>query len=218
MLMFGRGPHGVGSPEITELERRSSGHVMFGRVSEVDYAKALVRVAIGDEDDDEGHLVTGWLPMGAGRAGGDRDWHPLEVDERVVVLSESGDTPNGLVIPVGFYTGDAPAPGNKAGLWRKSFKDGGTVEYDRDSGAFLVDAKQKATLRVGDASVEVASGSVKLSVGGVSLTVSSSGVAISGNFSADGGSFKHSGTNVGSSHKHSKVQVGTGISDVPLPG
>jgi phage baseplate assembly protein V len=240
-LVFGRGASGVGHPELTEMERRHAGHIMFGRVAEADYTKALVRVAIGDEDDEEGHLLTGWLPLGAARAGGDREWHPPEVGEHVVVLSESGDTPNGIVIPGGFYTSDSTAPGDRAGLWRKSFKDGATIEYDRDAGAFLIDAKSKATLKVGDSTVvmkggskitltvgdcaiEMSNGTLKLSAGGQTVTLSGAGVASSGKIAGQdgldvqGGSFKHNGTNVGATHKHLGVQTGSGTSGAPMPG
>lgn len=194
MLMFARGASGVGSPEVTDGERRSADTVKFGTVKEVDYEKARARVIIGDEQDKEGHLHTGWLPFGSLRARGDREWHPPEEGERVVILSESGEVQNGVVIPLGLYTDEDPAPGNKAGLWRKQFSDGGIVEYDRESGAFKVEAKT----------------SVELKVGGVTFRVSAEGVEITG------GTVKHNGHDIGDTHKHKDTQPGGGLSGVPV--
>lgn len=193
LLMFGRGASGVGSPEVTDGERRSADTVKFGTVKEVDYAKARVRVIIGDETDPEGHLHTGWLPFGSAKARGDREWHPPEEGERVVVLSESGEVQNGVVIPLGLYTDEDPPPGAKAGLWRKEFSDGGKIEYDRESGAFVVEGKSDVTLKVG----------------GVTFKVSATGVEITG------GTVKHNGHDIGDTHKHTGVQAGGAISGPP---
>lgn len=178
--MFGRGRHGVAHPEVNDSERRHADQIKFGKVHEADYAKALVRVMIGDEDDEDGHLITGWLPMPGARARKDREWHPLEVGEAVVVLSESGETQNGVVIPAGIYSDEDPAPGDKAGLWRKLFEDGGVVEYDRDSGEFLVDAKTKATIKVGDSAVTVEADKIQASVqgGAAILTLEADGIVL----------------------------------------
>lgn len=193
---------GVGGFGPSEVERTVNDLVRFGEVHEADYARARVRVLIGDPDDAEGHLITGWLPMAGGRARGDSDWHPLEVGEKVIVFSEGGELQNGRVLPAGFYTEDDPAPGAKAGLWRKRFQDGATVEYDRDSGAFLIAAAQKVTLRVGGASITVEAGKITLDAGGSALVL-------------DGNGLKHAGKNVGKDHKHVDVASGSAISGGP---
>lgn len=208
-IMFRRGAHGVGDPEISDSERRHADQIKFGTVRQVDYGKARVRVAIGDETDDEGHLLTGWLPMPGGRARGDSDWHPLEIGERVVVLSESGEVQNGVVLPAGIYSDDDPAPGDKAGLWRKKFQDGGTVEYDRDSGEFKVAAMGKATLSVGSASIVVTSSGVTLSAGGVTLALTGGGVAITG------GTITHDNHAIDKTHLHVNTMSGPGTSGPP---
>jgi len=156
---------GVGSPDVTETERRLADVVRFGKVVEADYAHPpRVRVGIGQEDDPEGYIVTGWLPMAGGRARGDTEWHPLEVGERVVVLSEGGELQTGLVLPAGFFTDEDPPPGDKPGLWRKRFANGAVVEYDRDTGAMLFDATEAGslTLRAGGVSIVLADGKITL--------------------------------------------------------
>lgn len=226
MIQFERSRHGVAGLAASDTERRQADAIKFGKVHEADYAKARVRVLIGDEDDDEGHLITGWLPMPGARARNDMDWHPLEVGERVVVLSESGETQNGLVLPAGIYNDENPAPGDKAGLWRRTFQDGGLIEYDRDTGEWLVEGIAKATVKVGDSTVvtepdavtatvgggvlTVKDSEITLTVGGVTLKVSSGGVEVSG------GSVTHDGKDIGKTHKHSGVTTGSGQTGVPV--
>lgn len=225
MIVTGRGRSGVGNPEISDGERRGADVVKFGTVSEADYPGARVRVTIGDEDDADGHLETGWLPMAGQRAGGDSDWHPLEVGERVMVLSEGGELQNGIVMPAGLYSDDNPAPGDKAGLWRKKFSDGGAIEYDRETGEFLVNAKTKATLqvsdttaivedgtitlKVADTTITVTDGTITLAVGGTKLEISSSGAVFTG------GTVTHDGKAIDKTHVHLGVTAGSGVSGVP---
>lgn len=210
-MLFGIDRHrtGVAGFGASDSERRHADAIKFGKVHEADYAKAQVRVLIGDEDDDEGHLITGWIPMPGARAQNDFDWHPLEVGERVVVLSESGETQNATVIPAGLYCDDNPAPGDKAGLWRRKFQDGGLIEYDRDSGEWLVEGIAKATVKVGDSTIVTEPDAITLTVGGVTLKVSDSGVEITG------GTVKHDGKNIGKDHAHTNVQPGGGVSGPP---
>lgn len=219
MVMLGRGRSGVGDPEITDSERRHADAIKFGTVEDVDYGKARVRVLIGDKGDPDGHLVTGWLPMAGGRAKGDSDWHPLEKGEEVMVLSESGELQNGMVLPAARYTDENPAPGNKAGLWRKSFQDGATIEYDRETGAFAVASKASAALRVGETSIVVTDGTVTITAGGTTLTISGDGVASSADVSVTG-TLTASEDAVGGGkslkgHKHSGVQTGGGQTGLP---
>lgn len=212
-MMIGRDPAltgGVGNPEMTDAERRLADVIKFGTVKEVDYAKARVKVTIGDPDDDDGHNVTGWLPMAGGRARGDSDWHPLEEGERVVVLSESGELQNGIVMPAGIYSDDDPAPGDKAGLWRKKFQDGSVVEYDRTNGEFKIDAKTKQTLKVGDGLVEITASKVTLKMGGLTLEIGG------GEFKFTGGAITHDGHAIDKTHKHKDVTPGGALSGVPV--
>lgn len=209
MIRFETSRHGVEGFGASDSERRQADAIKFGKVHQADYPNARVRVLIGDEDDDEGHLITGWLPMAGARAGGDSDWHPLEVGERVMVLSESGETQNGMVLPAGLYNDENPAPGNKAGLWRRKFQDGGLIEYDRDTGEWLVEGLAKATVKVGTSTLVTEPDAITLTVGGVTLKVSASGVDITG------GAVTHDGKNIGKDHAHTLVKAGTDTSGPP---
>lgn len=225
MIISGRGRHGVSHPELTDGERRTAGQIEVGTVHDVDYAKAKVKVLIGDDGDDEGHIITGWLPMPGARAKNDFDWHPLEIGEGVVVVCPSGELHNAIVLPHGLYTDDNPAPGNKAGLWRRQFQDGGFLQYDRDSGEWLVHGKQKARLEVGSASVETIDGKVTVTIGGTtivaddsSITLTAGGVTLkmdSGGVAITGGQVTHGGKDIGQDHKHTQVQAGAAVSGPP---
>jgi len=160
---------GVGDPETTDLDRRTQDLVKRGVVEEVDYEKARVRVGIGNRSDENDWIVTDWLPMNGGRAKGDRDWHPLEKGEKVVLLAEGGELSTATIMPAGTYTegGDEKANGNKAGVWRKSFKNGAEVSYDRNSGAMLFDATSGGTVVIkgGGCEIELKGGVVTIKAG-----------------------------------------------------
>lgn len=198
----------VGTPEQTDNERRLADIVKSGRVVEVDYPKARVRVGIGDPEDPEGYVKTGWLPM----AGGRRDeWNPIKVGEAVTVISEGGELQNGIVTPGSIYGEGNPAVGDRGDLWRKKFDDGTVMEYDEGAKAFKIGGATGATLKmiVGDATFEVKNGELKLTVGGVSMKLSGDGVEITG------GEITHDGKSIDKTHKHTDVVPGGSLSGPP---
>lgn len=158
---------GVGDPEVTDLDRRTQDVVKRGVVEEVDYAKARLRVGIGNRDDEDDWIVTDWLPMAGGRSKGDRDWHPLEKGEKVVLLSEGGDLSTATVVPAGTYNeenDDEKANGDKAGVWRKTFANGAEVSYDRTSGTLTLDATDggDAIIKAGGCSLTMKGGTLTM--------------------------------------------------------
>ncbi|WP_311276168.1 hypothetical protein [Methylobacterium sp. WCS2018Hpa-22] len=140
---------GVGDPETTDLDRRAQDGVRLnGVVKEVDYKRKppVYRVAFGNEQDEDNYILTDWLPAGGGRAKGDVDTHFLEVGEKVTLLSEGGEFSTGHVVPAGTYTNkedDEKAGTDKPGVWRKTFKTGAEISYDRETGALLFNATGK---------------------------------------------------------------------------
>lgn len=171
MLQFERTRHGVAGFAASDADRRHAGAIEFGKVHEADYPKQRLKVLIGDEYDEDGHIITGWLPMPGLRAQNDFDWHPLEVGERVAVLSASGELQNGLVLPAGIFCDDNPAPGDKAGLWIRKFQDGGKITYDRDTGKWLVEGMSEATVKVEESTVTVEPDKIEASVQGGAATL-----------------------------------------------
>ncbi|MDX3966162.1 MAG: hypothetical protein QHD01_06120 [Bradyrhizobium sp.] len=129
MVKFLRDPAstgGVADPEATDIDRRAQDVVKFGKIKEVDYKRQppAYRVLIGDENDEDNHNITDWLPAGGMRAKGDRETHFLEKGEKVVLLAEGGELATAQVYPAGTYTPeneDEKETTDKAGVWRKIF-------------------------------------------------------------------------------------------------
>lgn len=129
MVKFLRDPAstgGVSDPEATDIDRRAQDVVKFGKIKEVDYKRQppAYRVLIGDENDEDNHNITDWLPAGGMRAKGDRETHFLEKGEKVVLLAEGGELATAQVYPAGTYTPeneDEKETTDKAGVWRKIF-------------------------------------------------------------------------------------------------
>jgi phage baseplate assembly protein V len=138
--------------DLAELDRRVANLLRIGTIAEADYASARARVKIGD-------ILTGWLPWGTPRAGGDRSWWAPEVGEQVMVFSPGGDLAQG-VVGSGLYSIAAPAPAASPEIRREVYADGLVIEHDRtkkltrinalDSGGTLVLEAKNIVIRTGD--------------------------------------------------------------------
>lgn len=134
----------MSNARLGELERRLSNIMRPGTVLEADYAKARLRVQMGDN-------TSAWLPWLANRAGEDRTWHAPEVGEQVIVMAPGGELSAGYIMPGGVYKNDYPANADKAEISRTTYKDGAILEYDREAHAHLLQLPEgKATVKVGD--------------------------------------------------------------------
>lgn len=91
-----------------ENERSREGIVKFGRVTAVDAGTARAKVSFGGESESD------WLPWLAERAAAISIWAPVSVGEQVVVLSESGDTAQGVIIGSVFSQGNPGAAASEA--------------------------------------------------------------------------------------------------------
>ena len=111
--------------DLSDLLRRVENIVRVGTVSELDEAKARIRVQIGP-------IKTAWIPWLTNRAGNDRDWWAPEPGEQVVVFSPSGELAAGFAIPA-IYTTSNNAPASTKEKHRVVYADGTSVEYDRAS-------------------------------------------------------------------------------------
>jgi len=85
--------------DIAELFRRVNNLLRLGKVTEVDYAKALARVQIGKNTTD----FLPWLVPSTAT------WFPMKVGEQVMVLSPNGDLGMGVILP-SLYQSAKPAP------------------------------------------------------------------------------------------------------------
>ena len=134
----------MSNARLGELERRLSNTIRPGTVLEADYAKARIRVTMGDN-------TSAWLPWLTSRAGEDRTWHAPEVGEQVIVMAPGGELSAGYVMPGGIYKNDYPANADKPEISRTTYKDGAILEYDREAHAHLLQLPEgSATVKVGD--------------------------------------------------------------------
>jgi phage baseplate assembly protein V len=133
---------------LPDMQRRVQNMLRPGEVSQVDYAKARIRVKHGD-------LESNWIPWATGRAGKNKFWSPPEIGEQVLLLSPGGDMSRAIALP-GIYSDSNPANGDNGNLFRMTFENGTVIEYDREGNAL------KAVLKSGGTAVIEATGGITL--------------------------------------------------------
>jgi phage baseplate assembly protein V len=182
-----------------EMDRRLANAVRFGTIAEIDYAKAMVKVDLGD-------LVTDWVPWTTPRAGEDQVWTTPDVGEQVVLVSP-GDPSQGVVLGSLFQAAH-PQNGNAGKDRRITFKDGTVVEFDRDGSVLriIVNAAGSVLVKIGATELAMQDGQATLKAANISLE---------GNVTITGGSLTHNGTNVGSTHTHGGVTPGGASTAAP---
>lgn len=116
---------------MAEHDRRLGNLLRWGRIVEVDHAKGLCRALTGE-------LPTPWLPWFVSRAGNDRTWWAPEPGEQCLILSESGEIGNGVVM-VGVYSEAFAAPASDGDIHRTVYGDGAVFEYNRATHSALLD-------------------------------------------------------------------------------
>lgn len=107
---------------LADLARLIENIVRFGTIAEVQMQPPRVKVK-------SGNITTAWLPWLNLRAGADREWDPPTEGEQVVLLSPSGNLTQGVAL-TGLFSDLIPANGNRAGLHRRTYRDGAVIEYD----------------------------------------------------------------------------------------
>jgi phage baseplate assembly protein V len=175
----------------TETERRLANIALIGVIETADYSAspATARVRVGE-------LLTGDLAMATTRAGPDRDWHPYEIGEQVVILCPSGEPANGVIIAA-LNSDAAPNTRGRESVRSVNFADGAQVVYDRDA--------HHMTVNLAHGSIEIiANGGVNI-IGDITLTGK---MTASDDVIAAGISLKN--------HKHQGVQAGGAVSGKPL--
>ena len=108
--------------DLASISRMIENLIRFGIIAEVQMTPPRVRVKTGQ-------LLTTWLPWLAVRAGEDKDWNPPSEGEQVVLFSPSGQLANGVAL-TGVFSTDNGANGDRAGLHRRTYRDGAMIEYD----------------------------------------------------------------------------------------
>lgn len=96
----------------------------YGIVSEV--KKGFVRVQFEEDD-----IVSDWLPVLVRRSLNDKDTWQLEVNEHVVCMMDHYSE-TGVCMGAIYNDTDRPDPRENPGIFRKSFDDGTSIEYDKN--------------------------------------------------------------------------------------
>ncbi len=112
----------ISGMNIADLARLLENIVRFGTVEAVQMQPPRVQVK-------SGNITTAWRPWLNLRAGADREWDPPTIGEQVVLLSPSGNLAQGVVL-TGLFSDLIPANGARAGLHRRTYRDGAVIEYD----------------------------------------------------------------------------------------
>lgn len=98
----------------------------------VESKPGFAKVRFSDLDD----LVTQWLPQIFNKTQDDKTCSTLDVGEQVSCIMDAA-LEDGCILGAIYSDADAAPTGSKD-VWRKQFKDGGSVEYDRANGKMSV--------------------------------------------------------------------------------
>ncbi len=110
--------------------------------------------------DDIDGLVSAWLPVVHPKTQDDQAIWTLDVGEHVACMMDS-NMEDGCIVGAIYSQADAP-PSVGQGVWKKQFKDGGSVSYDRASGVLSVQAVGDVTIAVGGNATVTVAGTVLL--------------------------------------------------------
>lgn len=123
---------------------RIAASTRHGVVEQIDHAGNCVRIRTGN-------LLTDWLPMSHGRAGGTRDWDPLTIGEQVTLQCPSGDLTQARLLP-SLNSDSAPPPaGAGAGNIIRDYPDGARWMHDHANSVHVLHVPPggKIALRIG---------------------------------------------------------------------
>ncbi len=135
---------------LAEVERRLSGAMRSGTVTEVDAANGTVRLKLGDATSGGDFLSP---PIPYMQMGGAIKAHiPPSVGQQFSLMAPSGDLAQGVAVPLGFSDAN-PSPSSSG---------------------------DENVITFGSATITLASGGLTIAVGGVTLSITGGGLAIAG--------------------------------------
>lgn len=117
----------------SEHERIMAGMIRYGVITGLDLSDATAprcKVSTGGLDSE-------WLPWLTLRAGKTKTWSAPDIGEQGLVISQSGDPSQGVVL-VGLFSSGFPAPVTDPNKDHTVFPDGTTVEHDSGSNTYAV--------------------------------------------------------------------------------
>jgi len=107
----------------------------IGTIDQVQAKPLRYKVRLDEE------RVTDWIRQGIERAGGTRDWNPLDVGEQVLIAKPLGAAP---VILCSLNRDQYPQPEENLEQFYREFKDGSWIRYDRETHHLEADIKGTA--------------------------------------------------------------------------
>ena len=135
---------------LHESERRHAGTEMRGKVTEVDTSKAMVRIEIGKDSEDQ-PVLSPWVPYKQ-TAGALKLHNPPSVGQTMAIRSDSGDIEQGVA--EAFHWSDGNPANSTAGDAHK--------------------------LTFGDVTIDLSNGGLKLTCGGTTFDFTGAGFAQEG--------------------------------------
>ncbi|WP_318389656.1 phage baseplate assembly protein V [Enterobacter sp.] len=180
---------------LAELYRLMLNLIRTGTVIEVNPDEWQCRVQTGE-------LQTTWLNWLTTRAGSSRTWWQPSVGEQVLLLSIGGDLTTAFVLP-GIYSDECPPPSASQGAAVCAFPDGGWIEYEPETGRYLVKAGASIVFEAPDG---ITAKTGEFVIEAVRTRINSD-VVINGDVTQSGGKMTSNGV-VADGHAHTGVIKG----------
>jgi phage baseplate assembly protein V len=196
--------------------------IRYGIISEIDPAKGVARVKFEEDD-----IVSDWLRISVPNTSENKDERWYDLNEPVwCIMDEHAET--GVIGGSYYHEGNTPPIGdpNKRAV---TFSDGTKVVYDRATSLLEVSCVGDVIIKCVNATVE-ASSSVTIDTPESTFT---GNVQVDGNLGVNGDATSQGSLNVQgtiksdtevqagviklTSHKHTGVQPGGGITATPIP-
>jgi phage baseplate assembly protein V len=143
-----------------ELMALLSDLIRVGVVSSTNDEKLTARVTFADRDD----VVSYDLPVLVKNSGENKDYWVPEVAEQVLCLFLPIGVEQGFILG-SFYSDDVPPPATTKEKRRTVFKDGTSVEYDREAHTLTVDVPPDGGKVIVNAHTSVVVNSPKIDLG-----------------------------------------------------
>jgi phage baseplate assembly protein gpV len=124
----------------------------FGKITELDAAKGLARVAF-DEDDG---LVTKFIPMAQSKTGQDKFIIPYDINEHVYcIMDETCD--DGVIAGAIYDAANLPS-GGAEGKIRAVFVPNMIIEYDRNTSTLSIIGDARLNVKIGTTELDLQDG------------------------------------------------------------
>lgn len=144
--------------QTADLFRRIENLISIGTISQIDHARNLGRIKIGE-------LSTDFLPLPASIGHNFIAASPAAIGTQVVLLSPSGDLAQGVIVSY-IYSNELPNPVSNSETDLIQFKDGSKIAYNSATSTLDIIASDVLKINIaGNASLTVG-GDINANIGG----------------------------------------------------